>query len=80
MGWAMCVRHHSPSLVCASSRGARTFRRCSKVEIEGIAIGAASEDDSFPDMINKMYSTVNTHRNIIDLDWRFCLDGTDYLA
>ena len=56
------------------------WKKGQKVEIEGVAIGAAGEDDSFPDMINKMYSTVKTHRNIIDLDWSFCVDGTEFLA
>jgi hypothetical protein len=56
------------------------WKKGQKVEIEGVAIGAAGEDDSFPDMINKMYTTVKTHRNIIDLDWRFCVDGTEFVA
>ena len=50
------------------------------VKIDDLAIGAADEHDSFPDMINKMYSTVKTHRNIIDLDWRVCVDGVEYVG
>ena len=40
-----------------------------------IKIEAAKSNASFPDMLNKMYKTVKTHANIIDVDFKVCVDG-----
>ena len=40
-----------------------------------IKIEAAKSNASFPDMLIKMYKTVKTHANIIDVDFKVCVDG-----
>jgi hypothetical protein len=37
-----------------------------------ISIPKADKNDGFTEMISKMYKTVKTHCNIIDVDWRVC--------
>ena len=39
---------------------------------EDIILDSADKDDGFADMIEKMYKTVKTHCNIIDVDWHVC--------
>ena len=40
---------------------------------EDVAIlESADKDDGFADMVEKMYKTVKTHCNIIDVDWHVC--------
>ena len=81
----MCMRHHIPSHARTvrslfdrlpsheeAKKALTAWKKGQTVEIDDVAIGAADELDSFPDMITKMYSAVKTHRNIIDLDWRVC--------
>ena len=39
---------------------------------EDVILDSADKDDGFADMIEKMYKTVKTHCNIIDVDWHVC--------
>ena len=39
---------------------------------EDIILDSADKDDGFADMVEKMYKTVKTHCNIIDVDWHVC--------
>lgn len=40
-----------------------------------IAIGPARQSGSFYAMIDKMYNVLKTHGNLIDMDFKFCVQG-----